>query len=118
MKIAVAQEGTKVSGHFGHCEGFTLFDAKDGKITSKTYLPSPGHKPGLLPAFLFEQGANVIISGGMGAGAVELFAQKGIKVAAGVQGDAEEVVRQYLAGTLKATGEVCHEHQHAGECGH
>ena len=31
MKIAVASEGKNVSGHFGHCEGFTIYDVEEGK---------------------------------------------------------------------------------------
>lgn len=30
MKIAVACMGTQVSGHFGHCETFTLYDTENG----------------------------------------------------------------------------------------
>ncbi len=31
--------------------------------------------------------------------------------------EAEEAVKGYIAGTLKSTGSVCHEHAHAHECG-
>jgi len=30
MKIAIAADGNVVSGHFGHCEGFQIYDV-DGK---------------------------------------------------------------------------------------
>ena len=26
MKLAIAKEGNMVSGHFGHCEGFEIFE--------------------------------------------------------------------------------------------
>ena len=35
MKIAVAAMGNTVSGHFGHCENFNIYDAEDGKITAE-----------------------------------------------------------------------------------
>jgi predicted Fe-Mo cluster-binding NifX family protein len=117
MKIAVACEGKTVAQHFGHCEGFTIFEAQGQQITDRQFIPNPGHKPGFLPVFLSEKGANVIISGGMGGGAVDLFNEKGIQVITGASGDAEAAVRAYLQGTLKSTGSVCHEHQYAGECG-
>lgn len=113
MKIAVASEGTMVTEHFGHCESFILFEAENKQITSKEVVPNPGHRPGFLPVFLHDKGANVIISGGMGGGAVEIFNEKGIEVIVGASGDAETAAKDYLLGKLKSTGSVCHEHQKA-----
>ncbi|EGD47586.1 Dinitrogenase iron-molybdenum cofactor biosynthesis protein [Ruminiclostridium papyrosolvens DSM 2782] len=118
MKVAVASEGKMVTEHFGHCEGFTLFEVQDNQISRKEFIPNPGHRPGFLPNFLNDKGVNVIISGGMGGGAIEIFNEKGIEVITGASGDAETVVQNYLQGSLKSTGSVCHEHQHADECGH
>jgi len=70
-----------------------------------------------LPNFLNDMGVNTIISGGMGAGAVEIFNEKGIEVITGAQGDAEDLVKRYLKGELQSTGSVCHEHRHHDECG-
>ncbi|KGM97549.1 dinitrogenase iron-molybdenum cofactor [Clostridium novyi A str. 4552] len=116
MRIAVASEGSNVSGHFGHCAGFTMFDVEDGKVVNKEYIQSPGHKPGFLPVFLNEKGANVIIAGGMGEHAQELFAQNNIQVVVGAVGSIEENVDQYIKGALKSTGSVCREHEHEGHC--
>ena len=117
MKIAVASEGKMVTGHFGHCENFNIFEIEDKKIIANSSIPNPGHRPGFLPNFLNEMGVNVIISGGMGGGAVEIFNEKGIEVVVGAQGSAEAAVNSYLQGNLKSTGSICHEHQHADECG-
>ena len=72
MKIAVASMGTIVAGHFGHCENFTIVEAENAQIVSMTSIPNPGHKPGFLPNYLADMGVEVIISGGMGGGAVEM----------------------------------------------
>lgn len=117
MKIAVASEGKFVTEHFGHCENFSIFDVKDGRILSFESLPNPGHRPGFLPNWLHERGANVIISGGMGGGAIEIFNEHGIEVIVGVSGEAQTLVEDYLKGTLKSTGSVCHQHAHHDECG-
>ncbi len=117
MKIAVASEGKMVTEHFGHCENFNIFEAEEGQITKRTSVANPGHKPGFLPNFLNDAGVNVIISGGMGGGAVEIFNEKGIEVITGASGDAETVVQKYLKGQLRSTGSICHQHQHHGECG-
>lgn len=117
MKIAVAAMGTSVAGHFGHCENFILFDTAEGKIVSEQSIPNPGHRPGFLPNFLADNGAEVIISGGMGGGAVDIFNQRGVEVVVGVEGETRTAVEAYLAGDLHSTGSICHRHEHAGECG-
>ncbi|KNZ40702.1 iron-sulfur cluster carrier protein MrpORP [Acetobacterium bakii] len=117
MKIAVASDNGLVSGHFGHCESFMMYDTVDGKIIKIEAVPNPGHKPGFLPVFLDEQGVNVIISGGMGGGAVDIFNEKNIEVITGATGKAEDLAKLYLMGELISTGSVCHEHQHSDECG-
>ena len=117
MKIAVAAMGKTVAGHFGHCENFIFFETENGRVTAENSVPNPGHKPGFLPNFLADRGAQVIIAGGMGGGAVEIFNERGVEVIFGAQGDAGAAVEAYLEGRLKSTGSICHEHEHQGECG-
>jgi len=116
MKIAVACMGESVADHFGHCEGFYIFQAEDGAITAQSQIKNPGHKPGLLPNLLADMGVNTIIAGGIGGGAVHIFNQRDIEVIAGAEGPARAAVERYLKGELESTGAVCHEHAHAGEC--
>ena len=69
--------------HFGHCEQFALVDVdEDGPQAAEAprSLTPPPHEPGLLPRWLHEQGADVVIAGGMGQRAQQLFAQSGIRV--------------------------------------
>lgn len=117
MKIAVASEGKMVAEHFGHCEGFNIFTVADNAVSSREFVKNPGHRPGFLPNYLNDMGVNVIISGGMGGGAIEIFNEKGIQVVTGAAGDAEDAVNRFLAGRLKSTGSVCREHQHSDSCG-
>lgn len=117
MKIAVASEGKNVTEHFGHCENFNIFDVEDNQIIKSQSILNPGHRPGFLPNFLNDMGVNVIISGGMGGGAIDIFNEKGVEVITGANGDAKTIVELYLQGKLKSTGSVCHEHQHQDNCG-
>ncbi|HZK19315.1 MAG TPA: NifB/NifX family molybdenum-iron cluster-binding protein [Treponemataceae bacterium] len=110
MIIAVASEGTNVTEHFGHCPVFLLFSVENNKIVSQESIPNPGHKPGFLPNFLADKGVNVIISGGMGGGAVDIFNQRKVEVIVGVSGDAKTAIEAYLRGELKTTGTICHKH--------
>lgn len=117
MKIAVASENQMVCGHFGHCENFQVFTAENNQIVKNEVIPNPGHKPGFLPNFLHEMGVNVIISGGMGGGAIDIFNEHGIEVITGASGASKEAASMYLKGLLKSTGSICHDHMHHDECG-
>jgi predicted Fe-Mo cluster-binding NifX family protein len=86
------------------------------EIVKHLSIPNPGHRPGFLPVFLHELGVNVIISGGMGGGAIDLFNEKNIEVIVGATGNSETAAKAYLEGNLKSTGSVCHQHMHHGEC--
>ncbi len=116
IKIAVASEQTLVAQHFGHCENFNVYETEDGKIITSESVANPGHRPGFLPNFLNDLGVKVIISGGMGGGAIDIFNEHQIEVIVGASGDSKTAVQAYLAGELKSTGSVCHQHEHADEC--
>jgi predicted Fe-Mo cluster-binding NifX family protein len=118
MKIAVACENEMVAEHFGHCSNFDIFEAEGDQVIESESITNPGHAPGFLPNFLNDRGVNVIISGGMGGGAINIFNSKGIEVIVGANGVAKKAAEAYLHGALKSTGSVCHEHQRRDECGH
>lgn len=116
MKIAIASEEKYVSGHFGHCEGFTIYEIEDKKVVNKKFTPNPGHRPGYLPVFLKELDVDIIIAGGMGETAQQLFSENEIEVVVGSQGLCDDIVQKYLDEELKSTGSICREHQHEGHC--
>ncbi len=108
MKIAIPTAQGKLCMHFGHCEQFALVSVEDQTITGTKMLTPPPHEPGVLPAWLHEQGANLIISGGMGSRAKDLFAQNSIEVIVGASVDMpENVVKAYIAGTLETGANTC-----------
>lgn len=116
MKIAVACEGENVSGHFGHCAEFRIFTVENKEITGSELAVNPGHKKGFLPNFLNDKGVEVIIAGGMGQGAREIFNDKKIEIITGASGNAEKAVKEYIAGSLTTNDEVCGKHEHHHEC--
>ena len=110
MRYAIPVSGDTISPHFGHCEQFALFDVDEQskEITKKEFVPSPPHQPGFLPGWLAEKGASVIITGGMGPRAVELFQQNGISVVLGAtENDPEKAVLSHISGTLATGDNVC-----------
>jgi predicted Fe-Mo cluster-binding NifX family protein len=110
MKIAIPTANGKLAMHFGHCEAFALIDVDPATktISGNELVESPEHQPGLLPRWLHEQGAEIIIAGGMGMRAQQLFAQNGIQVVTGAPcEDPTALVEAYLAGTLDTGSNLC-----------
>jgi predicted Fe-Mo cluster-binding NifX family protein len=106
--FAVPVSGGKLCSHFGHCDQFALIATEQGMIKDTTMHTPPPHEPGLLPRWLHGMGANIIIAGGMGARAQQLFKENGISVVTGAPMDAPEVlVNQYLTETLVTGANVC-----------
>jgi len=110
MRIAIPLAGEKLAMHFGHCERFALVDVdlKEKKILKREDIDAPAHQPGLLPPWLAERGATLIIAGGMGQRAQGLFTEHGIEVIVGAPADSpERLVGDYLAGTLQSGENAC-----------
>lgn len=117
MRVAVAAMGDTVARHFGHCKDFVIYETEHGNIIQRETVPNPGHKPGFLPDFLADRGVKVVISGGMGEQAAEIFRKRGVKTVTGATGDADRVVKCCLENGFVSTGSLCHGHEHAGTCG-
>jgi len=110
MRIAIPLAEGKLALHFGHCQEFALVDVdpKTGEVRRTEKANPPDHAPGVLPRWLAEQGAEIILAGGMGSRAQNLFAENGIQVIVGAPAKApEDLARDYMAGTLEAGDNVC-----------
>ncbi len=110
MRIAIPAVNGKLSMHFGHCDNFVLLDvdADNKKILNETILDSPPHQPGLLPRWLAEQKVNLIIAGGMGQHAQDLFHQNNIKVIIGAASKTpQELANDYMNNALTTTENFC-----------
>jgi predicted Fe-Mo cluster-binding NifX family protein len=109
-RIAVPVEGGMVAEHFGHCEAFAIFETDPGesRIAKVDTVPAPPHQPGLMPGWLGTLGVNVIIAGGMGRRAQDLFRSGGIEVVVGASGcAARDVAQSYLDATLSSGPNPC-----------
>jgi len=110
MRIAVPVTGGVLSSHFGHCEKFVLFDVGgDGKtVGNRQEIAPPPHEPGTFPRWLHEQGATIIIAGGMGSRAQSLFGQSDIQVVVGASGgEPDAIVQSFLEGRLETGANIC-----------
>lgn len=95
---------SSLSAHFGRCPYYIFVDASEEHMVGFQVVENPhceNHKPGGVPHFIRSQKANVIIAGGMGPRAVDLFNQFGIEVVGGAQGKVGDVLESYLRGEVQ-----------------
>jgi len=101
------------SGHFGHCDVFTLIQVENGEIRDISVVPNPPHQQGgcQAPVNLLQQSrADALIVGGIGMRPLMGFRQAGIDVYYGPEGETVgTVVDHLLQGRLQLIGEdqVC-----------
>ncbi len=110
LVVAIPVARGQLCMHFGHCEQFALLDvnAAEKEILATRHLAPPPHEPGLLPRWLHEQGVNLVLAGGMGRRAQDIFAEQDIRVIVGVPaGPPENIVRAYLDGKLQSGENPC-----------
>jgi len=108
MKIAIPTQNQRLTAHFGHCENFAIVDVKDQTISSVEFIDPPVHQPGVYPKFLAELGVDMIIAGGMGQKAQNLFSQNEIEYIIGIEGGSpRELVQDYLENGLKSGDNLC-----------
>lgn len=132
MRIAITAESndgldSQVAQHFGHAPFFVLVDVDNGAVLAEQTIANPfaeNHEPGQIPAFIGQQHADVMLSGGMGGRAIEFFAQAGIKTATGASGTVRQSLEKYLGGSLIAAAPCSesvahgHGHDHGHDHGH
>jgi predicted Fe-Mo cluster-binding NifX family protein len=129
MLIALSAETdqgseSQIAHHFGRCPFFAFVEVEETEIKSVRVIENPfaiSHQPGQVPGFIQQQGADVMLSGGMGGRAIQFFNQSGVEVATGASGSVAEAVTSYLEGELKgvsscadseAHGHGHHHHDH------
>ena len=104
MRIAVSADDNNgldsvVSPHFGRCPYYDH------------------HQPGQVPGFIRSQGADVMLTGGMGRRALDLFEQYGVEAVTGASGTVRHALERYLGGKLRGA-EPCRKstgHDHEAE---
>jgi predicted Fe-Mo cluster-binding NifX family protein len=92
------------SGHFGHCDVFTLVDVEDGTVKSVTTISNQEHVQGgcMVPVNLLAgHNVNALIVGGIGMRPLMGFRQAGIDVYHdSVRPEIRPVVEDLIAGRL------------------
>lgn len=110
MKIAVPIENDVLCQHFGRCQEFAIVetDEKTRTVINQQKQTSPPHQPYLLPRWLHDAGAEMIIANGMGCKALQQFSNNGIKVFVGAPiKPVQELIQSYFDGHLVNAENAC-----------
>ena len=117
MKIAVTYQAGMIFQHFGHSQQFKLYEVENGKVIESKIVDTNGQGHGALAGFLSDCHADILICGGIGAGAQSALSESGIQIFGGVSGSADEAVLNYLSGTLQYDPAAqCSHHEHEHSC--
>ena len=103
--------GGNVSEHFGQCKYFFLAEIEDGKLKSRSVVQNTAVHGGggcLAVDEIMKHKVNAVISGGMGMGAQQKFAQAGIKVFA-FSGKVKDAVDSFIKNSLGNLGSCNHD---------
>jgi predicted Fe-Mo cluster-binding NifX family protein len=122
MRIAIPTADGLLCTHFGHCQLFTVLeiDPETKKIIRSERLSPPPHEPGVFPSWLSSIGCDIIIAGGMGGRAIEMFRQNNIQVVIGAPNrKPDEIALAYLNGELMTGSNPCDDASFHGkkQCG-
>jgi len=118
MKIAVPYDNGNVFQHFGRTEAFKYYQVTDGVVTAGEVISTNGIGHEALADVLAENGADAVICGGLGSGAMNALTAAGIQVISGAQGSTDEAVQSFLRGELTCSEVNCnHHHEEDPGCG-
>ena len=133
MRIAISAQDDQgldgvVAHHFGRCPFYALVDVEGHTVVSIDVLANPyfnKHQPGAVPYFIQQQGAEVMVAGGMGRRAIDLFEQMNIESYSGAAGTIRRAVEMVVGGQLteavpcrdhsEGTGATSHVHEDEGD---
>ena len=110
VRFAIPLADGMLTAHFGHCEKFAVLDVdeKTGKVLAREDLTPPAHAPGVIPKWVSEQGVKLVLAGGMGIKAQDIFRANGVDVKVGCPAEApEKLVEDYFKGQLVTGENLC-----------
>lgn len=116
MKIATPFENGMIFQHFGKSPAFKVYTTDENNdITNFEVVSTNGQGHSALADILSQLNIDVLICGGIGAGAVNALTDKGIEVYGGNVGNPDSVVIKFLAGTLEQKAVTCNHHHEGGK---
>lgn len=126
MKIAIPNNNGEVNQHFGQSQFFSVIELdNDNNIVNVEDIQAAGlqHQHEGLAELLKDKGVEVVIVGGIGAGAAQALETAGLKVLFGASGIIKEVAETFARGEFISKRKICshhggNHHHHGGGCSH
>lgn len=115
MKIALPKNENEINQHFGKSKSFEIVTVEDNKVTDKKVVSAEAlqHNHGGLAALLKDEGVSVVITGGIGQGAIDGLKSQNLEVIRGASGNIDDIISSYINGQLQDKNVVCsHDHDH------
>lgn len=119
MRVCVPTMGESgldelVGAHFGRAETFTIVDTETNEVEVVPNTSEHMGGTGLPPELLSKKNVHVMLAGGIGPKAIQMFEQYGIKVLVGATGTVRDAVNDLKEGYLEGASDenVCKEHKH------
>lgn len=107
----------QVGYHFGRVPSYTIFDDSTNEV--EIIENTSSHRGGTkLPAELLrEHNVDVMICGGIGRRAIQIFEQSGVEIYIGAQGAVRDAIEQFRNNklTMATDKEACQQHKYRGE---
>ncbi|MFX0151360.1 MAG: NifB/NifX family molybdenum-iron cluster-binding protein [Candidatus Hodarchaeota archaeon] len=107
----------QVGYHFGRVPNYTIFDDSSNEV--EIIENTSSHRGGTkLPAELLrEHNVDVMICGGIGRRAIQLFEQAGVEIYIGAQGAVRDAIEQFKQKklTMATDKDACQQHKYRGE---
>lgn len=120
MKVAIVFSKDTVSQHFGHSEGFKIYDLDDKKnIVGEETIMNTGIKGCEMANLFASYDVNTVIVGGIGEHAVRNLEEQDISVILGAEGPVTDVIFDFCHDSLKLNDIKPHaSHHHHGANDH
>ena len=119
MKISIPVMETSglssaVGQHFGRVPAYAVMDTDSGEMSFLENTSEHRGGIGLPPELMAKAGVNVMLCAGLGAKAVDMFANLGIQVYVGAEGTVKDTLDAFNAGKLTRADHqnACQEHGH------
>ena len=105
MKVAIPQFDNRVSPHFDCASKILIATVEAGKVVSRELYSLIDLNVLRRSTFLQKQGVEAVICGAISNFSVRLLLRNGIQVYAMIAGDAEQVLDQFVSGTLHSSAD-------------
>ena len=119
LAVTYDNETGEIWQHFGHSEYFKLYEIEDGQIVDSAVIQPFGQGHDNVVYTLQEYSVSMVFCGGIGQGAVDGLRLSGIQAVAGLSGDADAKVKEFLEGKISIPIDInsnCNHHEHEGSC--